>query len=151
MSLCPKTSRLEVCGYCSPAHLEDLPPPLGGAGLHQVQDGQDLLAQLHLPGQHSGLTGGHHHELHLGLEQDVVVGVGEGLQVGEEGEEVEGGGGTGEESPVHGDTPGHGLVRGEREGAGGAGPGGVVVEGMGGEEERPAVLAQESTQVRAQL
>ena len=63
-----------------------------------------------------------------------MVGVGEGLQVGEEGEEVEGGGGTGEESPVHGDTPGHGLVRGEREGAGGAGPGGVVVAWHSGQD-----------------
>ena len=80
-----------------------------------------------------------------------MVAVGDRLQVSYEGGEVNVGGGTGEESSVQGDTPGHGLVGGESQGAGGAGPGGVIVQGVGGQHRILTLWAQEAAQVRPQL
>ena len=114
-------------------------PSPGEAGLHDIQEGEDLLAERHLEGHHGGVGGAEHDELHLGLQDDVVVGVGDCLETSDEGGEMLMSWRTGEEAAVHGDTASHGLVGGQREAAGGAGPGGVVVSGVGGEDRMATV------------
>ena len=56
---------------------EYLCPSSGEAGLHDIQECEDLLTERHLEGHHGGVGGAEHDELHLGLQDDVVVGVGD--------------------------------------------------------------------------
>ena len=89
---------------------EYLCPSPGKSGLHDVQQGEDFPTERHLESHHGRVGGAEHDELHLGLEDDVVVGVGHGLEAGDEAGQLVVSWRTGEEAAVHGDTPDHGLV-----------------------------------------
>ena len=93
-------------------HAQDLTSSAGEAGLHGVEDGEHLLAQLQLA-RHGGGLGrcvGQHDEPELGLEGDVVAGVRHPLQQPDQAVQVRGGGGAGGQTAVHPHTQRHHLV-----------------------------------------